>query len=397
MDTAKVADSSPAMTPSSPSRPDSAETPSLPEEINGVTRELHAHLNRIIIQLLPLALPPCTTSNDVYHSGIQAFAEVFRTFEGRWHDLLQESCNHVTDNGVDSLFEHPPGSEYAVGQEPLDPRIRDVLSRLYIDELTRTGPFDLDLAWLSTLKAANAGETTTDTDVEKEKQLAPRLQAFISHIQASVAKRPQVLVAYAWVFYMALFSGGRWIRSRLMEAGDDFWCPKKSIVGKPCTPPVRFAGFSFLFFPGDEDGEDIKRDFRARLAEVEAWLTPLERQQIVVEAIHIFRHCLAITEELHSQQGPPGGYEAFLAEHRRRYPFTPPAAAAADERKEPNLGLSDPGMASWPSKESAWSDLTPSRPRNPRTLLSSLLVCLFLALVLCTVSLVARRILLFNL
>ena len=335
----------------------------------------------------------------MYRSGIQAFAEVFRTFEGCWRDLLQENCNHVTDDdGVDSSLEHPSGSEYTAGQEPLDPRVRDVLSRLYIDELTRTGPFDLDLARLSEVKAAKASGTTTDTDSEQENQLAPRLQEFVSHIQASVAKRPQVLVAYAWVFYMALFSGGRWIRSRLLEVGHGFWCTRESVVGKPCDSPVRFAGFSFLFFPGDKDGEDIERNFRARLAEVEVQLTHLERQQIIVEAIHIFRHCLAITEELHLQQSPPGGYEAFLIEHRRQYPFNPStaagASAAADQRKEPNFVLPNPGTASWHSKESTWSDVTPRHPRNTRTLLSSLLVCLFLALVLGTVSLVARHILL---
>ncbi len=50
-----------------------------------------------------------------------------------------------------------------------------------------------------------------------------QLQAFLAHIRYSVARRPHVLIAYAWVFYMALFSGGRWIRAQLHGAGERFW------------------------------------------------------------------------------------------------------------------------------------------------------------------------------
>jgi len=79
--------------------------------------------------------------------------------------------------------------------------------------------------------------------------------------------------------YMAIFSGGRWIRQQLADAGPDF-------------------ELAFLSFDGDEDGEDLKRDFKAGLARAEEMLSPQERQEVVEEAQALFGRCIALVAVL---------------------------------------------------------------------------------------------------
>lgn len=113
-----------------------------------------------------------------------------------------------------------------------------------------------------------------------------------------------MLIAYAWVFYMALFSGGRWIRAQLLNAGADFWAEHEA---SQCPGSgVRAAnnhGLSLFYFRSTEDGEDIKREFKSRLLEVENSLTIEERREIVMESQQIFRFCILLVEELDSIHG----------------------------------------------------------------------------------------------
>lgn len=80
---------------------------------------------------------------------------------------------------------------------------------------------------------------------------------------------------------MALLSGGRYIRSQLASAGDEFWLPPTAVEGG--TP-----GFAFLTFTSEEDGEDLKRGFKAGLIGFEGVLTLEERREVVAEAEGIF-------------------------------------------------------------------------------------------------------------
>jgi len=148
-------------------------------------------------------------------------------------------------------------------------------------------------------------------------------------------------VAYAWVLYMALFSGGRYLRASLRAAGGlgkDFWDREPSPVRphiitrdirKIHDSEVDFAepsgiwsprisgrgraksrsdsdipritpGLLFFEFVGDEDGEDIKLEFKKRIADAELLLTQGEKDDIVAEAQHIFRFMLLMVGELDS-------------------------------------------------------------------------------------------------
>ncbi len=57
-------------------------------------------------------------------------------------------------------------------------------------------------------------------------------------------------------------------------------------------------GYSFLSFDGDSDGEDIKADFKRRLACVEDILTSEERGDVVAEAQQVFRFSILLVREI---------------------------------------------------------------------------------------------------
>lgn len=275
-------------------------------------RKLHTQLNRLIIQRLPLALPPCAPHPSLYCAGIGAFAPIYRTFESTWLALLQarEHSHAVSeylgsDRGGGGSPKNPDVIDGVPTLDPraYSPRIHDMLDRIYLPSLMRTQSFDADVAYLLGHSSHHQSRSPH--------QATPYLESFIAHIQASLTAKPHVLIAYTWIFYMALFSGGRWIRAQLQAAGDDFWCwsdhpvpngqsdmNRDNVQETPQLAERR--GFSFLCFPGLEDGEDIKREFRARLAEIEPRLTDDERAEIVTESIRIFEHCISLVEELHS-------------------------------------------------------------------------------------------------
>ena len=92
--------------------------------------------------------------------------------------------------------------------------------------------------------------------------------------------------------YLALFNGGRWIRSQLLSAvpipGRNFW--PDGLTAEDCL--------TFWHFDGKDDSEDIKNEFKSRFDAVAAQLTETERQDVIEEAVEIFKLCGRIVEEL---------------------------------------------------------------------------------------------------
>ena len=167
------------------------------------------------------------------------------------------------------------------------------------------------------------------------------LAAFIAHTKASVEANPHVLLAYAWVLYMALFSGGRYLRAALQSASSvprpDFWTrDPRPCVPTPSPPPPpppatlralknpptptsprtprpktrsetsaskQVPGLQFFNFASDEDGEDIKLEIKKRITEAEILLTAGEKGDIISEAEEIFKFLVEMVEELDSVMG----------------------------------------------------------------------------------------------
>jgi heme oxygenase len=145
----------------------------------------------------------------------------------------------------------------------------------------------------------------TDLEVLLAKYPGDKVADFCTHIRKAVNEKPWTLVSYAWCFYMAVFSGGRWIRAGLLRAGPDFWEAGREDETASALP-LQESGLSFWHFPGQFDGEDIKLEFKTHLAAAEALFTPDQRVDIIEEAKNIFGLCAILVEELDDMVGSDG-------------------------------------------------------------------------------------------
>lgn len=127
----------------------------------------------------------------------------------------------------------------------------------------------------------------------------PRLSEFVTHISAAVMSKPHVLLAYTWIFYMALFQGGRYIRSQLRSAEENnFWV--RDLNAKIADEAVSASiPLSFWEFPAaSRDGEDLKKEFKARFQDVESCLSLAQKKEVLQEADEIMTHLLEVIREI---------------------------------------------------------------------------------------------------
>lgn len=277
---------------------------SLSSEINAATRTVHTTLNRLITSRLPLALPPHADDPALYTTGLLHFAHVFLTFESLWTDLLRGHGNHAPSPPTSPLlsyllvnpYDSPSFFTSTLGAPtPPSPQLIAFLQTLRPRGLIRSARLKNDLEHLLSLHP-------TDLDVVLAKYPGEKVAQFCTHIRKVVHEKPWTLVSYAWCFYMAVFSGGRWIRAGLLRAGPEFWRPDGENE-KSEPSPLAERGLSFWHFQGKFDGEDIKVEFKTRLVAAEDLFTPDQRVDIIEEARSIFSLCASLVQELDDMIG----------------------------------------------------------------------------------------------
>ncbi|KAI9711803.1 MAG: heme oxygenase [Bogoriella megaspora] len=280
-------------TPSPP--PSESTKPSLPSQINSATRSSHTHLNRLITSRLPLALPPHSSAPNVYALGLRAFAQIYFAFEASWLDLIavqsageeqwinvwgyeEEIRRRRAEAHLRGDREEAEDSDSGEGKGRSEGMMQ-ALADLLPKGLMRSHRLEQDLEYLG-VEVVHLEGLGQNKSVEE----------FVKHIRTVTAEKPWTLVAYAWVMYMAIFSGGRWIRQQLLDAGPDFWGHAQDAEA--------MQGVEFLHFDGEEDGEDIKAEFKRRLADAENVFDEQQREDVIAEAQEIFRRCVEMVEEL---------------------------------------------------------------------------------------------------
>ncbi|KAH7380504.1 hypothetical protein DE146DRAFT_302160 [Phaeosphaeria sp. MPI-PUGE-AT-0046c] len=288
---------------------------SLSSEINTATRNAHTTLNRLITSRLPLALPPHAADPALYTTGLLHFAHIFLTFESLWTDLLRNYGTPTPSASPDSdpapmspptspllsyllvnPYDSPSFFTSTLGAPTLpSPHLIAFLEALRPRGLIRSARLKRDLEHLLSLHP-------TDLDVVLAKYPGEKVAQFCTHIRKAVHEKPWTLVSYAWCFYMAVFSGGRWIRAGLLGAGPDFW-QREDGNEKTLTLPLAKCGLSFWHFQGQFDGEDVKVEFKTRLAAAETMFTPDQRVDIIEEAKTIFSLCASLVQELDDMIG----------------------------------------------------------------------------------------------
>ncbi|KAI8958892.1 heme oxygenase-like protein [Daldinia sp. FL1419] len=269
-------------------------TPTLGEEINAATRPMHTRLNKLVVSRLRLALPPFVDDPKNYVTGLLHIAPIYQVFEREWNAILE-------------------GTPEAAKTEP---RVRALLSDIYVHGLARVDAIHEDVSIL--LGRDNA---LVRSRVESISHAAV-LGDYKEHIHKTIQERPHVLVAYAWVLYMALFSGGRFIRASLertdrntgfrapapdedkhnpwdrMPGAFNAFCAEAELRKRARIPPP----MNFFSFDTPEEGEDLKKMFKEALVEAtsppNSKLTEEERADVVREAQNIFEYMIRIVGEL---------------------------------------------------------------------------------------------------
>jgi len=243
----------------------------LPKQINSATRSIHTHLNRLILTRLPLALPPNSQSPEVYATGLQRFAPIYLSFESLWGEIVDLQPLEAS--------------------QAIDHRVFSALKHLYMPKMLRTQGLRSDVSFL-------LHQPLEEVDDVLEHLEGLQLHLFLQHFEQTCAVKPHVLIAYGWVMYMALFNGGRWIRAQLLAAKDSSWRLPTFESTTESAKADPSPGLAFWHFPGEEDGDDLKNEFKARLNDVEGLLDVEQRQDIVDEALSIFDYLALLVGEL---------------------------------------------------------------------------------------------------
>lgn len=175
--------------------------------------------------------------HTLYREGLLSFAFVFKTFEEEWASLMSSSSN-------------------------IDPRIKTILQNLYSTPLLRTPQLTKDLLYYF-------GSTPFSTEAPTTIQRT----AYVAHIRQVVAEKPHLLISYAYIYYMALFAGGKIVKYQMAKAKDFF--PERYGMTEEERITAGTNLFSFEVEQGKEDG--LRASFKGVLSDLEDTLTVKER------------------------------------------------------------------------------------------------------------------------
>ncbi|KAH8161749.1 hypothetical protein CIB48_g6514 [Xylaria polymorpha] len=277
-------------------------TCSLSNSINTATRPAHTNLNKLVISRLRLALPPQADDASQYVSGLLHVTPIYMGFESLWKTILESQVVHKPNdessagNIVDPVGLQPDDCSDDHHQLVVSDRIQSLLANLHFEGLQRSQALRQDLISLT------GWSSRTLTEQLNHASESPVLSEFLNHTRDSVEKSPHTLLAYAWVLYMALFSGGRFIRASLENICPAFWIPASAQQPTPTTltsvDGTRAPPLNFFKFDTPADGQDLKLEFKQRLLDSEGVITERERQEIVQEARCIFDYMIRLVGEL---------------------------------------------------------------------------------------------------
>ncbi|CAH2351599.1 heme-binding protein Hmx1p [[Candida] railenensis] len=213
----------------------------LGNRINKDTREAHNKIDKKITLKLALALRDA----KIYRQGLQSFYHVFVAIEKSLYKQFENTDGEWTD----------------------------ILKKIWKPEVARREKAEQDLLFYY--------------DDDKSKFISPMLSEqikFVEHIERVTTEKPYLLLAYMHVMYLALFAGGRIMRSSISKASGLF--PQKD--GLKHEEIVKLGTNFFTFDVADENLLRIiyKRDYEILTRNN---LTEQQKLEIIEESKYIFQ------------------------------------------------------------------------------------------------------------
>lgn len=212
----------------------------LANRINLETRTLHNKIDKLVTLKFAIAL----RDYKIYRQGLQSFYHVFATVEQSLYEQLDDEKSEWTE----------------------------ILQKVWKPEMARRERGQQDLLFYY--------------NDRKDKFMSPIMPAqieFVNHIREVTKEKPYLLLAYLHVMYLALFAGGRVMRSSISRATGLF--PQKD--GLKHDDIVSLGTNFFQFDVEDENTFRLlyKRDYE--LATRNA-LTEEQKLDIIAESKYIF-------------------------------------------------------------------------------------------------------------
>lgn len=233
----------------------------LANRINKATHAIHNKINNLISLKMVFAL----RDPKIYRQGIIAFYYVFRDFERIWQEEMAKEG----------------GSE-----EELE--IREILKEVWTPALVRTGPLEQDLSFYYNMETPEAFALKYQNPVMSEQI------DMVSHMSQVLHEKPHLILAYAHTLYLALFAGGRIMRSSVTKSTGLF-----PIVPGKTQDEVSALGTNLFQFPLVDDEDALRLDFKRRYElSTRNNLTEEQKLEIVAESEEIFRRNIAAVDEV---------------------------------------------------------------------------------------------------
>jgi hypothetical protein len=304
-------------------------------------RVQHRLLNKVITERLGSCLPPSCHTHYPYKVGIQRIAIIYALFEDVWDRRIansdeKEPC--ACTKCVRPFFSKLSDRHAAIYRHIDVPNIKRWPRLQWDVRNMRTH----DLQFCYPPKFARAYSILNDLEHNK------CFEDFFLHMQQAFAEKPHVLLSYTWLFYMALFFGGKFLYEQLNSADANFWPPlgASKRYGIPCklaNAGMESPGWAYLHFwrfddVGDsEDGISIKTAFETGFHAASLLLTEQECQDVVDECKEIYSHLELIIYDLDKDCALVKRAVPLISPGLAAKKFEVPLVAESPESKSPSI------------------------------------------------------------
>lgn len=229
----------------------------LANRINFHTRDAHNKINAYMSVRLAFALK----HGWIYRQGILAYYYVFQAIEQELDRIMSYARNEK------------------------ETQMQNILGKFWMDDFRRTDRIFQDLTMLYSPEFPT--ETMLEQFLLNGYQLPPTLQEFVNSIHKNVQEDPCTILAYCHVLYLALFAGGKVMRSNIYRHTGLF--PKFQHLS-----PRELVERGTNFFTFSDEGSEAENKLRWRykrgyeLATRET-LTEEQKQKIISVSSDIFQ------------------------------------------------------------------------------------------------------------
>lgn len=273
---------------------------------------------------MPRAVPPHADNPSTYITGLLHIGAVYIAFESLWQNILGFHSD-IAPIPYTYPFSSDPTQHDETPQ--ITERTRHILEAAYWSDMLRAARIKSDIRTMT-----GWPDHVIDEQI-RSVATSGCLGKFTLHIRDAVTAKPHLLLAYAYSLYLALLSGGSYIRTELMYLKSDFWHETPTPI-RPnmveCKPnpgfrksdrhstseydssshglarddPKMKIPLEFLDFDpplGDnprQQTKNLKAEFKRRFAEAEQLLAEPERSDVIKESAAIFHNLEGVVGQL---------------------------------------------------------------------------------------------------